>query len=167
MHVRRLLLLARFLLSAELSFNFTLSERDIIYSFHANPGNGLFEYSHYFRNARLELLGIMKIDHRTVLLFEWASPLGAQAFTLFPNAAIWWKWKQYCDTQYVMREPRFKRMILKVCFSFYYFRCTEARIKLSLATGAGYKVACCWRKNIRWSNQISFGRSCYPEARLL
>lgn len=51
MHVRRLFL-AHLLLSTELSFNFTLSERDIIYSFHANPGNGLFEYSHYFRNAR-------------------------------------------------------------------------------------------------------------------
>jgi len=74
----------------------------------------------------------MKIDHRIVFLFEQALPTGATLLPYFPMLQFT---RNESDTKirYVC-ESCFTRMVLKVCVSFYYCRCTRTQVKLSVVT---------------------------------
>lgn len=86
----RCLFLALFLtlsfspLFLKLSFNFTFFERDIIYSGFIRIQVMVCLSIRIIFEMRVELLRVMKIDHRIVLLFEQASPMGTTLLPYFP-----------------------------------------------------------------------------------
>lgn len=114
----------------ELSFNFALFVRDIVYSFHPNRDNGSFEHSHYFRNARWSCCVLWRLITTLYSFLSKHHPweqrfyLISQCCNLLEMKAIL-KYSTCC-------EPCFTRLALKVCVSFY-CRCTRTWMKLSVA----------------------------------
>lgn len=110
------------------------------YSFYSSLGNGLFEYSYYFRNARWSYCVLWRLITALYSFLSKHHPgeqrfyLISQCCNLLEMKAIL-KYNTYC-------EFCFMRMVLKVCVSFYCCHCMRIRLKLSIVTGN--------EKNVFW-----------------